>query len=245
VCTGKLTLFPAIIIFLGFGAGYLLLYGNKTYDGGYFESDEIYYGIAGAILLLLAVSLLLSLVVWLVLRVSFIITPTQLKVVKSGLLRSSTLEFDISCASLHYFRTHFIEGRSWLQLVVREHDQFYQVFSWKGEGKQKERFTRLFGSLNSLVKAEQKKFNTKKPSKRNSEIISTKERNLIGPFNDRLKRLTGTSSALFQDRNAHLSGDDIEEQPLCIEDIHVVSFDSFFDHFKNNKKLEERVRPPM
>jgi len=127
VCTGKLTLFPTIIIFLSFGAGYLLLYGNKGYDSGYFQSDEIYYGIAGAVLLLLAVTLLLGLVVWLVLRVSFIVTPTKLKIVKTGLLRSSTLEFDILAVSLHYFRTHFIEGRSWLQLVVRENDQFYQV----------------------------------------------------------------------------------------------------------------------
>src|SRR4051812_42803958 len=79
--------------------------------------------------------------------------------------------------------------------------------------------------------------------KMNAEIISTKERNLIGPFNDRLKRLTASSLFLFQDRTAahHLPGDDMEEQPLCIEDIHVVSFDTFFDHFKQNKKIGERA----
>jgi len=85
--------------------------------------------------------------------------------------------------------------------------------------------------------------NSRRPSKMNTEIISTKERNLIGPFNDHLKRLTASSFALFQDRNIHhMASDDMEEQPLCIEDIHVVSFDNFFDHFKNNKKLlDEKV----
>lgn len=29
VCTGKLTLFPVIVLFLGVGAGYLLFYGDK------------------------------------------------------------------------------------------------------------------------------------------------------------------------------------------------------------------------
>src|SRR5689334_16469823 len=46
--TGKLTLFPLAILFLGIGAGVLLRYGDKPYLGGYFQSVEMYYGIAGA-----------------------------------------------------------------------------------------------------------------------------------------------------------------------------------------------------
>ena len=45
--TGKLTLFPLTILFLGVGAGVLLLQGNKPYLHGYFESNEVYYGITG------------------------------------------------------------------------------------------------------------------------------------------------------------------------------------------------------
>ncbi len=45
--TGKLTLFPLAILFLGLGAGVLLRYGDKPYLHGYFQSAEMYYGIAG------------------------------------------------------------------------------------------------------------------------------------------------------------------------------------------------------
>jgi len=220
ICTGKLTLFPAIVMFLGCGAGWLLTFGDKTYSGGYFE-EEYRYGIAGILLLLVALGLLASMLIWLVLRVSFVITPNQFKIMKSGLLRSSTLEFDMNLISLHYFRTHFIEERSWLQLVVRENNQFYQIFSWKGKGNQKERFKRLFKTLKKTVKEVQRKNGLKIP-KMNSEIVSTKERNFIGPFSDRLKQISSTED---------------QEYPLCIEDIPVVSYDSFFNHFKSFKYL--------
>jgi len=145
ICTGKLTLFPAIVMFLGCGSGWLLTYGgNRSTD------LEWRYTIVGALLLIGSAGLLVAMLIWLVLRVSFIVTPTQFKIMKSGLLRSSTLEFDVNCISLHYFRTHFIEERSWLQLVVREDQQYYQIFSWKGKGNQKERFKKLFKTLKKI-----------------------------------------------------------------------------------------------
>eukprot|EP01125_Pyxidicula_operculata_P002398 TRINITY_DN12276_c0_g1_i1.p1 TRINITY_DN12276_c0_g1~~TRINITY_DN12276_c0_g1_i1.p1 ORF type:complete len:267 (+),score=31.37 TRINITY_DN12276_c0_g1_i1:20-820(+) len=223
VCTGKLTLFPTIIIFLGFGAGILLLHGDKSYTSGYFESTEVYYGIAGVILLILVVILLASMIIWMVLRVTFIITPTQFKIIKTGILRTSVLEFDVKNVSVHYFRTHFIEERSWLQLVIREYDQYYQIFSWKGKGKQKERFKKLFNSLKREIKKVQGKSTVQGV---NYEIVSNKERNLIGPFSDRLKQLFGSS-------------DNQQERPICIEEIPVISYDSFFNHLKTNKKIED------
>jgi len=199
---------------------WLLTFGDKDYDNGYFDA-EYKYGIVGVLLLVVALCLLASMLIWLVLRVSFVVTPTQFKVMKTGLLRSSTLEFDINLISLHYFRTHFIEERSWLQLVIRENNQFYQIFSWKGKGNQKERFKRLFKTLKKTVKEVQKKNGFTLP-KMNSEIVSTKERNFIGPFSDRLKQISSTED---------------QEYPLCIEDIPVVSYDSFFNHFKKFKYL--------
>lgn len=114
VFTGKLTLFPVVIIFLGFGAGtvviavlprtmrpfelctcvrsqklgYLLFYGNKTYSAGYFESTELYYGVAGLVVSVVALTLFFFLVTWMVLRISFVVTPSTFRVLKSGILRS-------------------------------------------------------------------------------------------------------------------------------------------------------------
>jgi len=222
ICTGKLTLFPAIIMFLGCGSGWLLTYGDAN-KSEIDNQQNWSYTAVGALLLILSSALLASMLIWLVLRVSFIITPTQFKVLKSGLLRSSILEFDINNITLHYFRTHFIEERSWLQLVVCENNQFYQIFSWKGKGNQKERFKKLFKTLRNTVR-EMQQSNGYQVQKLPSEIVSTRERNYIGPFTDRLKQISST---------------DDQEYPLCIEDIPVVSFDSFFNHFKLNKKKTE------
>jgi len=46
--------------------------------------------------------------------------------------RSKTLQFSIAQSSLHYFRTHFSEDQCWLQLIIKESGQYYQIFSWKG-----------------------------------------------------------------------------------------------------------------
>lgn len=68
-------------------AGYLLFYGNKTYTAGYFESTELYYGIAGLAVSVVALTLFFFLVTWMVLRISFVVTPTSFRVLKSGILR--------------------------------------------------------------------------------------------------------------------------------------------------------------
>ena len=133
----------------------MLFYGNKGYSTGYFQSTELYYGVAGLVASLVAITLFSFLVTWMVLRISFIVTPTSFKILKSGILRSSTLEFELGKTTLHYFRTHFNEDRSWLQLVVKEDGQYYQVFSWKGSGKQKDRFLELFKTLRHELRVAQ------------------------------------------------------------------------------------------
>lgn len=45
--------------------------------------------------------------------------------------RSSTLRFSINDTSFHYFRTHWSQDRAWLQLVIKEGDTYYKIFSWK------------------------------------------------------------------------------------------------------------------
>lgn len=92
----------------GMGSGYLLFYGDKGYSAGYFNSDELWYGLAGmlnsttslspflylctdlisgAIVSLVSLSLFVFLVIWLVLRITFTFSPTHFRVLKTGLLR--------------------------------------------------------------------------------------------------------------------------------------------------------------
>jgi hypothetical protein len=66
------------------------------------------------------------------------------------------LEFDPSQTSLHYFQTHFSDDRAWLQLVVRENNSYYTIFSWKGSGQQRNRFLRLFKTLKSELQQVQR-----------------------------------------------------------------------------------------
>jgi hypothetical protein len=229
VFTGKLTLFPVVIICLGFGAGYLLFYGNKSYSGDYFKSTEVYYGAAGLVASLVALTLFFFLVTWMVLRISFVITPTTFRILKSGILRSSQLEFDISKTSLHYFRTHYNEDRSWLQLVVKEDEHYYQIFSWKGAGKQKDRFLELFKTLRHEIRIAQG--NRPRAVETNSVIVSREEFTVIGPFAARRRRLVGRQKDDPETKE--------QSHPVCIEDLPVVSYDAFFQHFSNDKRLAD------
>lgn len=133
VFTGKLTLFPLFILLLAVGSASLLLFGDKSYFDGYFQSNEVYYGIAGIVLLVVSTTLLIFLLLWLVVKITFTYTPTMFVVTKRGIIRSSRLEFKLSQSSLLYFRTHFNDDQSWLQLVVKEGDQYYKIFSLRGK----------------------------------------------------------------------------------------------------------------
>jgi len=220
VCAGKLTLFPVMVVFLGMGSGYLLFYGDKGYDSGYFTSGELWYGLAGAIVSLLSLALFINLVIWLVLRITFTFSPTHFRVLKTGLLRSSRLEFNCKTSSLHYFRTHFSQDRCWLSLVVREEDKFYQIFSWKGQGNQEKRFLKLFKALKAELRHIQRKYGNSPTSKLRSEILSKEEVTLIRPFS-RLRGFDGGGGG--------------KRMPVCVEDISVTSFDDFFNHFNYTK----------
>lgn len=133
VFTGKLTLFPLFILLLAVGSASLLLFGDKSYFDGYFQSNEVYYGIAGIVLLVVSTTLLIFLLLWLVVKITFTYTPTMFVITKRGIIRSSRIEFKLSQCSLLYFRTHFNDDQSWLQLVVKEGDQYYKIFGLRGK----------------------------------------------------------------------------------------------------------------
>jgi hypothetical protein len=88
---------------------------------------------AGLTLAILALGFFFALMLCIVLKISFTFSPETLLIKKHGVFRSAKLEFVIERTSLHYFRTHFSEEEAWLQLVVKEGNQFYQIFSWKGK----------------------------------------------------------------------------------------------------------------
>lgn len=73
------------------------------------------------------------------------------------------------------------------------------------------------------------------------EIVSKDEFTLVDPFTARLKALTEQRR---EDQDAdntvhyeYRAIDRMRNRPLCIEDIPVVSYDSFFQHFRNQKSL--------
>jgi hypothetical protein len=237
VFIGKLTLFPLIILLLAVGAASLLLYGDKSYFDGYFQSNEVYSGIAGVVLSLVAITLLVFLLWWIVIKISFVFTPHMFVIKKRGIFRSSCLEFslDPQQTSLHYFRTHFAEEQCWLQLVVREGNKYYLIFSSRGKGNQKERFFKLFVSLQEELRRWQLRAYPHSLSSRSlrplpAEIVSKQEFMLIGPFTARLKLLS-------EQRRTQDTETLSRTRPLCIEDLHVISFDSFFYHFTYHKYL--------
>ncbi|KAL6050887.1 hypothetical protein QOT17_019539 [Balamuthia mandrillaris] len=235
--TGKLALFPLTILFLAVGAGFLLNYGKKPYLHGYFHSQEMYYGIAGLTLAILALGFCFALMLKVVLKVSFTINTEAFVVHKHGVLRSSTLEFATSNTSLHYFRTHFSENQAWLQLVVKEGNQFYQIFSWKGNGNQRERFLKLFVTLQKeLMKWQARTQTAKIKNWTSTEIVSKKEVNLISPFRHRLKILLGD----LQERKSAKFLQARSDTALCIEDIPVINYDHFLRHFSCKKFLAPR-----
>jgi hypothetical protein len=230
--TGKLTLFPLAILFLGIGAGVLLRYGDKPYLHGYFQSVEMYYGIAGLGLAILAFGFFFALMLCIVLKISFTMSPEVFTIKKHGVFRSAKLEFDMAQISLHYFRTHFSDEEAWLQLVVKEGTHFYQIFSWKGKGSQKDRFLKLFVSLQRELIKWQNRANRYRlmPKKEytSTEIVSKKEVNLISPFRHRLQVLADTQkmNKFFHTRTG---------RAVCIEDIPVINYDKFFSHFSGKK----------
>eukprot|EP01127_Copromyxa_protea_P009105 TRINITY_DN2119_c0_g1_i1.p1 TRINITY_DN2119_c0_g1~~TRINITY_DN2119_c0_g1_i1.p1 ORF type:complete len:222 (+),score=23.23 TRINITY_DN2119_c0_g1_i1:256-921(+) len=213
VCTGKLTLFPVLFVLLGIGSGFSLASSGE---------QEVLYGLLGALVGLMSIALFAFLIIWLVLRITFSFSPTHIRILKSGFVRSSYLEFNAKTSSLHYFRTHFSNEKCWLSLVVRENDNFYQIFSWRGQGAQEKRFLELFKALKTELKCIQRKYGSQVTSKKlRSEILSKEEITFIRPFDSQLKSL--------------IEGGSEDTKNLCIEDITVTSYDNFFNHFNHTK----------
>lgn len=260
--TGKVSLFPLIILFLAAGATALLLYGEKKYNGGYFESNEFYYGLAGLVLFVACFILLMIIIFWLVIKITFEITPRKIKIEKRGVFRSSILEFDVKESSIHYFRTHFSEDQCWLQLVIREGSTFYSIFSWKGKGSQYDNFHRLFNSLRESLDEFKASLNNERclSSSGNNiivnrirkkddfadiypvEIVSKDEFTIIGPFTQKLKLYAYSQQKNSKERRIEMEKkkDEIKRsRPLCAEDIPILNYDSFFRHFKHSKYLDD------
>jgi len=156
--------------------------------------------------------------------------------------RSTTLEFAINRTSLHYFRTHFSDEQAWLQLVIKEGPRFYQIFSWKGKGNQKDRFLKLFVTLQNELSKWQSRSRQyyvlarqlQETSNTTSEIVSKKEINLLSPFTNRIQQLGRLDNRIGTGANRKTTS-------LCIEDIPVIDLDRFFKHFGGNKApLRER-----
>eukprot|EP01126_Amoeba_proteus_P041926 TRINITY_DN4530_c0_g1_i1.p1 TRINITY_DN4530_c0_g1~~TRINITY_DN4530_c0_g1_i1.p1 ORF type:complete len:298 (+),score=50.27 TRINITY_DN4530_c0_g1_i1:167-1060(+) len=243
VCTGKLTLVPAFIFFLGFGAGYLLFFGDSKstpqIDNNESRLKYLSFALTGVVLSFAALILFVSLVMWLVLRLSFTITKSHFRIVKSGIFRSSLLEFNPSVTTLHYFQTHFSDSRAWLQLVVKEKDTYFTIFSWKGSGQQRNRFLNLFKTLDMELQKVQREIYV--PVERiDAKIISNEEAVLLSPFLSELKQLDPYSFDDFSDVYRSASTTSLAtpfSSPKSMEDIPVTSFDNFFEHFTHNKLL--------
>eukprot|EP00003_Mantamonas_plastica_P019881 TRINITY_DN3224_c0_g1_i14.p1 TRINITY_DN3224_c0_g1~~TRINITY_DN3224_c0_g1_i14.p1 ORF type:complete len:201 (-),score=23.33 TRINITY_DN3224_c0_g1_i14:268-870(-) len=145
------TLFPLIIFATFVSSGILLTYGKNPYLKGYFQSNEVYYGAGGLAVFIISMGMLFTLIRWMVLKITVLVTPDKLIVVKQGVYRTSRFEFSSPNSSVHYFRTHFSEDKAWLCLVIKEHDKFYKMCSWRGKGNQKERFMTFFNQITDAL----------------------------------------------------------------------------------------------
>eukprot|EP00762_Andalucia_godoyi_P001695 ANDGO_07184.mRNA.1 hypothetical protein AMSG_08103 len=172
------------------GALGLLRYGHKSYATGYFQTNEFYFGLAGLSVLILALVLVILFVFFAVIRIRFTITPSEIRVRKSGLFRKCELVFSTANSVLFYYRSHFVEDRSWLTLTIAEDNVYYLLLSWKGTGNQRARFFEFMHRVNDAVhdckllvtRSDEATTLRKRPPK---EIISMHEASLRTPFANR------------------------------------------------------------
>jgi len=244
---GKFTLFPILIFCLSFCSYFLLSYGKLPYSKGYFGSSERYYGLAGIIVALFSCIIGFALAFFIVWRVTVIITKNKVTVTKKGMLRSSKTKFFLRMTSFHFFRTSFNEEDAWLQFVVKEGNTYYLMFSWKGQGSQKERFYRFFVELQQelmkwKLRNNQEFFsldgtkNNKNDEFVSTEIVSQKEINLLSPFARRLE-LLNVGRDDERDGNRFSKAAFATNSAMCIEDLNVINYDKFFKHFSRTKTV--------
>jgi len=242
---GKITLFPLFILAGFLVASWFLLYGDKSYFDGYFQSNEAFFGLTGLFLLIFTLFFLVTLLRFIVFKISFTFSANKFTIKKRGVVKSSILEFDIIDTALYYHRTHFSEDQAWIQLIVKEGDQYYSIISWKGKGDQKDRFSRLFENLQKELSKWQNV--SKKLSLSNFEIVTLEEITLVCPFIARLRALRPNTYPKYNqfknitpkagntsNTNPNLHAPD----PICIADINVTNYDMFFRHFKFTKDLK-------
>eukprot|EP01087_Luapelamoeba_hula_P012150 TRINITY_DN3374_c0_g1_i2.p1 TRINITY_DN3374_c0_g1~~TRINITY_DN3374_c0_g1_i2.p1 ORF type:complete len:237 (-),score=31.86 TRINITY_DN3374_c0_g1_i2:8-718(-) len=195
---------------------------------------------SGLILALFALGLFVALTFCIVIKVSFAISTDLFVVKKHGVFRTSTLEFSLIHTSLHYFRTHFSEEQAWLQFVVKEGSQYYQIFSWKGKGNQKIRFLKLFYTVQRELhkwqaRAAPNLFRLPRPLEtRETEIVSRKEINLIGPFRQKLQQLSAAEGKKLTARGMQAER---RGGVLSKEDVPVINLDKFLLHFGHPKTV--------
>ena len=115
----------------------------------------------------------------------------------------------------------------------------------KKKGNQKERFSKLFRSLQEELYRWQCKYYRSAITSRDlrlntREIVSKDEFTLVDPFTARLKALTEQRREEQEDNTVNYEYraiDRMRNRPLCIEDIPFVSYDSFFKHFTHQKTV--------
>lgn len=237
VFTGKLTLFPVLILLSVFVAGLFLAVGHQRYreEHGGRKHTSFYYILSGTLFSMITLALLGALWRLVVIKVVFSFSPTTMRITKSGVVRSSTFEFRASRTSLHFLRTHFLDERAWLRLVVQEDGKYYQLVSWRGKGQQKQRFLELFDRLQRELHESQRVSKSPRPGGvLASEILSKEELTLINPFTGRLQRyFSKTAGRPGEEEDRAAAG------VLCAEDMQIIDLDLFYHHFR----YEKRKRP--
>eukprot|EP00300_Choanocystis_sp_HF-7_P034503 c47298_g1_i1.p1 GENE.c47298_g1_i1~~c47298_g1_i1.p1 ORF type:complete len:293 (+),score=49.36 c47298_g1_i1:50-928(+) len=225
---GKLMLLPLFVASTLIAASLLLAHGKRPYNHGYFSSDEVFYGIAGLLLLGSCGFCAVALAFWIVIKITFLVDAERLTIVKRGIWRRSTLVFLRSELSLHYIRSHYVVKSAWLRLVVREGGRYYVVASWKGSGDQQARFFDLFARLQDAVAP------TTAPI--GDEIVSATEVTHIRPFASRLQTLAALRSSA-QTPGALPLPDMLTcvSSASCAETLPLTDTDVFTKHFAVNK----------
>jgi hypothetical protein len=233
---GKLAMFPLAVAFFILGGIGLLRYGRETYTGAYFRTNEFYFGIAGVALFFVAVAAAVLFLWFTVIKIRVSVPPHSetWSITKIGVFRRRTLCFSRQC-TLCYHRSHYMDARAWLTLVVLDDGKYYQLLSWRGTGNQRALFFEVLEKISELLldvqreAAPQHERVRKKPV---LEIISAAEASLLTPFADR----PSVHGLLVQHRVLEKleprSRERRKTRLLVLERLpQVVNLNSFFGHF--------------
>lgn len=217
--TAKVILFPIIIIFLLASSISLIVAADFNNPNNQF-TKTIYSLLFSLILGLLCLIISTFFLFWIIIRITFKfdVFNRKLIIIKRGVFRTSTLEFNLMKSFIVYMRTHFSEEKRWLQLVVKEDDIYYKIYSWRGRRTQEKTFFQMLDKLQKQLQISKNfdKINIQKDE--DQVIVSKDEFILLAPFNGR-----------FREKN-YIS-------TVCDQELTMVDYDSLLKHFKFQKIL--------